>query len=326
MAERVLVTGAAGFIGSHLVELLVREGFSVRAFVHYNSSNNWANIERLPREIVSEIEVMPGDLGDTFMVDEAVKGCALVFHLGALIGIPYSYLAPAAYVTTNITGTINVLQACRRHGVRRLMHTSTSEVYGTAQYVPIDEKHPTVGQSPYSATKIAADKLAESFWRSFSTPVVTVRPFNTYGPRQSARAVIPTIITQALSGSDVKLGSTDTVRDLTYVEDTAAGFLAAARAKNVDGEVINLGTGEAVSIADLLERVSKVLGKPLRLVQDPERIRPAASEVGRLISDNTKANQLLGWTPRIKIDEGLSRTIEAIAGMLEAYKPDRYNV
>jgi nucleoside-diphosphate-sugar epimerase len=260
------------------------------------------------------------------MVDEAVKGCALVFHLGALIGIPYSYLAPAAYVTTNITGTINVLQACRRHGVRRLMHTSTSEVYGTAQYVPIDEKHPTVGQSPYSATKIAADKLAESFWRSFSTPVVTVRPFNTYGPRQSARAVIPTIITQALSGSDVKLGSTDTVRDLTYVEDTAAGFLAAARAKNVDGEVINLGTGEAVSIADLLERVSKVLGKPLRLVQDPERIRPAASEVGRLISDNTKATQLLGWTPRIKIDEGLSRTIEAIAGMLEAYKPDRYNV
>lgn len=326
MAERVLVTGAAGFIGSHLVERLVREGFGVRAFVHYNSTNYWAHLEKLPRDVLDHVEVIAGDLADGFMVDHAVEGCALVFHLGALIGIPYSYLAPTAYVATNITGTVNVLQACRRHGVRRLMHTSTSEVYGTAQYVPIDERHPLVGQSPYSASKIAADQLADSYWRSFRTPVVVVRPFNTYGPRQSARAVIPTIIAQALRGNDIKLGSTDTVRDLTYVEDTAAGFLAAARADAVDGEVINLGTGDAVTIADLVASVSKILGKPLRVVTDPARVRPAASEVGRLISNNTKAQTLLGWTPRIGLDEGLKKTVDAIAASIGEYKTEIYNV
>jgi NAD dependent epimerase/dehydratase len=326
MAERVLVTGAAGFIGSHLVERLVREGFAVRAFVHYNSSNYWAHLEKLPPEILEQVEVIAGDLADGFMVDHAVEGCALVFHLGALIGIPYSYLAPTAYVATNITGTVNVLQACRRHGVRRLMHTSTSEVYGTAQYVPIDERHPLVGQSPYSASKIAADQLADSYWRSFRTPVVVVRPFNTYGPRQSARAVIPTIIAQALRSTDIKLGATDTVRDLTYVEDTAAGFLAAARADKVEGEVINLGTGDAVTIADLVTSVSKILEKPLRVVTDPARVRPAASEVGRLISNNTKARTLLGWTPRIGLDEGLKKTVEAIAASIVEYKTEIYNV
>jgi dTDP-glucose 4,6-dehydratase len=326
MSEHVLVTGAAGFIGSHLVERLVRDGHAVRAFVHYNSTSHWANLEKLPSDVLSEVEVVAGDLGDSFAVDHAVRGCGLVFHLGALIGIPYSYLAPDAYVTTNISGTVNVLQACRRHGVRRLMHTSTSEVYGTAQYVPIDEQHPLVGQSPYSATKIAADKLVESFWRSFETPAVIVRPFNTYGPRQSARAVIPTIISQALAGPDVALGSTDTVRDLTYVEDTASGFVAASTAASVEGEVVNLGTGEAVSVADLVDRVAAILGKPLRLVQDPARVRPAASEVGRLVSDNRKAVRLLGWTPQVSLDEGLVRTVEAVQAMRGDYKTDRYNV
>ena len=326
MPERVLVTGAGGFIGSHLVEHLVREGRQVRAFVHYNALNSWGHLERLPADVMASVEVTPGDLGDSFMVDQAVRDCDTVFHLGALIGIPYSYIAPAAYVTTNITGTLNVLQACRRHEVRRLVHTSTSEVYGTAQYVPIDEAHPLVGQSPYSATKIAADKLAESFWRSFATPVVIVRPFNTYGPRQSARAVIPTIITQALAGSELKLGSTDTVRDLTYVEDTAAGFAAAARAADVEGEIINLGTGEAVTIGELVERVSSIVGRPLQLQIDPARVRPAASEVGRLISNNARARTLLSWTPKVTLDAGLAQTVSAIAASLDAYKADRYNV
>jgi NAD dependent epimerase/dehydratase len=326
LADRVLVTGAGGFIGSHLVERLVREGYTVRAFVHYNALNSWGNLERLPQEVLGAVEVLPGDLADAFMVDHAVAGCATVFHLGALIGIPYSYVAPAAYVATNVSGTLNVLQACRQHGVGRLVHTSTSEVYGTAQYVPIDEQHPLVGQSPYSASKIGADKLAESFFLSFGTPVVTVRPFNTYGPRQSARAVIPTIITQALTNGQVSLGSTDTVRDFTYAEDTAAGFVAAARAAGVDGEVINLGTGQAVTIADLVERVGRMVERPLAVVRDPQRVRPAASEVGRLLSNNDKARRLLSWTPLVDLDTGLTRTIEAISRTLAEYKTDRYGV
>jgi NAD dependent epimerase/dehydratase len=324
MAERVLVTGAAGFIGSHLVERLVRQGFAVRAFVHYNALSSWGHLEKLSPDILAQVEVMSGDLADSFMVDHAVSGCDLVFHLGALIGIPYSYTAPAAYVATNVSGTLNVLQACRRHDVRRVMHTSTSEVYGTAQYVPIDEKHPLVGQSPYSASKIGADKLAESYWLSFKTPVVTVRPFNTYGPRQSARAVIPTIITQALVGDQVKLGATDTVRDFTFVEDTAAGFIAAARAAAVDGEVLNLGTGEAVTVGNLVERVSRILGKPLAVRQDPVRLRPVASEVGRLISNNDKARRLLDWKPETDLETGLARTVDAIAASLAEYKTNLY--
>jgi dTDP-glucose 4,6-dehydratase len=325
MAERVLVTGAAGFIGSHLVERLVRHGYQVRAFVHYNAMNSWGNLEKLPPDVLDQVEVSAGDLADGFMVDHAVRGCALVFHLGALIGIPYSYTAPAAYVSTNVSGTLNVLQACRRHGVRRLLHTSTSEVYGTAQYIPIDERHPLVGQSPYSASKIGADKLAESFWLSFETPVVTVRPFNTYGPRQSARAVIPTIVTQALLDGHVSLGATDTARDFTYVDDTAAGFVAAATAVGVEGEVLNLGTGEAVTIADLVERVSHILGKPLTPRHDPARMRPAGSEVGRLVSNNEKARRLLAWTPAVGLDDGLARTVAAISASLADYKTGQYS-
>jgi NAD dependent epimerase/dehydratase len=231
--KRVLVTGAAGFIGSHLVELLVREGFCVRAFVHYNSGGHRFNLEKVPPEILSAVEIVAGDITDAFAVDKAVSGRDLVFHLAALIGIPYSYTAPAAYVATNISGTLNVLEACRRHGVERIVHTSTSETYGSAQYVPIDERHPLVAQSPYSASKIAADKLAESFWHSFETPVTIVRPFNTYGPRQSMRAVIPTIVAQLLAGEELKIGSLEPVRDFTYVEDTARGFLAAARSERL---------------------------------------------------------------------------------------------
>jgi dTDP-glucose 4,6-dehydratase len=326
MSEKVLVTGAGGFIGSHLVERLVRDGYSVQAFVHYNSSNSWGNLEALPREILENVEIVAGDLGDGFMVDRAVEGAAVVFHLGALIGIPYSYIAPSAYVTTNIAGTVNVLEACRRHGVRRLIHTSTSEVYGSAQYVPIDERHPLVGQSPYSASKIAADKLVESYWRSFGTPVVTVRPFNTYGPRQSARAVIPTIITQALSGEQVKLGSTDTVRDFTYVGDTAAGFVRAASAAGVEGEAINLGTGTAVTVGEIVDRVASILSKRLTLIQDPDRIRPAASEVLRLVSDNRLAQSLLGWSPEVSLDQGLALTVKGVAAALDRYKLGIYTV
>jgi NAD dependent epimerase/dehydratase len=326
MSEKVLVTGAGGFIGSHLVERLVRDGYSVRAFVHYNSANNWGTLEALPPEMLEQVEIVAGDLGDAFMVDRAVEGAVLVFHLGALIGIPYSYVAPSAYVATNIAGTVNVLEACRRHGVRRLMHTSTSEVYGSAQYVPIDERHPLVGQSPYSASKIAADKLVESYWRSFGTPVVTVRPFNTYGPRQSARAVIPTIITQALSGEEVKLGSTDTVRDFTYVSDTVAGFIHAAKANGVEGEVINLGTGVAVTVGEIVARVADVLSKPLKLTQDPHRIRPAASEVLQLISDNRRAQSLLGWSPEVNLEKGLVLTVQGVASALDRYKPGTYAV
>lgn len=326
MAEIVLVTGAGGFIGSHLVERLVRDGYTVRAFVHYNSAISWGNLDGLAREILDSVEIVAGDLADGFMVDHAVRGCTMVFHLGALIGIPYSYVAPAAYVATNITGTVNVLEACRRNNVERLMHTSTSEVYGSAQYVPIDEKHPLVGQSPYSASKIAADKLVESYWRSFGTPSVTVRPFNTYGPRQSARAVIPTIVTQALAGREVKLGSIDTMRDFTFVEDTAAGFVAAARATGVNGEVVNLGTGEAVAVSEIVAQVAKILSKSLDLTQDPNRVRPAASEVQQLIADNRRARQRLGWSPEVKLEQGLARTVEAVASELHRHKVGLYGV
>jgi NAD dependent epimerase/dehydratase len=325
MPERVLVTGAGGFIGSHLVERLVRDGHRVRAFVHYNALNSWGHLEKLPADVLAQVDVVAGDLADSFMVDHAVRDCAVVFHLGALIGIPYSYIAPAAYVSTNVVGTLNVLQACRHHGVRRLLHTSTSEVYGTAQYVPIDERHPLVGQSPYSASKIAADKLAESFWLSFQVPVVIVRPFNTYGPRQSARAVIPTIITQALVDGEIRLGATDTVRDFTYVEDTAAAFVAASRAPAVEGEVLNLGTGEAVSVAELVDRVARALGKTMTVQVDPVRLRPRASEVGRLVSDNSKARRLLAWHPEVSLDEGLARTIAAISASLSEYKTGQFS-
>jgi NAD dependent epimerase/dehydratase len=324
MPQKVLVTGAAGFIGSHLVELLVREGCTVRAFVHYNSSGRWSNLEQLPPDVRASVEVVPGDIADAWSVTEAVAGCQWVFHLAALIGIPYSYVAPASYVQTNVTGTLNVLQACRLHGVERLLHTSTSETYGSAQYVPIDERHPLVGQSPYSASKIAADKLVESYWLSFRTPATTVRPFNTYGPRQSQRAIIPTIIGQALAGGALALGNLDPVRDLTFVTDTARGFLAAACSPQAVGETLNLGVGSGVSVRELVERIGRLVGRPLAVQTDARRVRPEGSEVTRLISDNRKAQSLTGWKPEVDLDAGLAATLEHIRRFPQDYQARHY--
>jgi NAD dependent epimerase/dehydratase len=326
VAEKVLVTGAGGFIGSHLVERLVERGYNVRALVHYNSSSYWSNLEEVAPKCLREVEVMPGDVTDSARVEEAVRGCDIVFHLAALISIPYSYSAVRSYLAANVSGTANVAEACLRAGVRRMVHTSTSEVYGSAQYVPIDEAHPLVAQSPYSASKIAGDKLVESFAKSFGLPVCTVRPFNTYGPRQSARAVIPTIVTQALSGDIVQLGSTTPVRDLTYVTDTADGFIAAGRASAGAGEVINLGTGEGLSVGQLVEEVARRLGKTLTVQTDPDRVRPTKSEVERLISNNGKAARLLGWRPQTSIAQGLDATTRYIEQHLARYKVGGYTL
>jgi len=277
-------------------------------------------------DILDSVEVVAGDVTDAFSVDKAVAGRDVVFHLAALIGIPYSYAAPASYVSTNVNGTLNVLEASRRHSVSRVVHTSTSETYGTAQYVPIDEKHPLVGQSPYSASKIGADKMAESFWLSFETPVTIVRPFNTYGPRQSMRAIIPTIIVQALLNGKLKLGNLDPVRDLTFVSDTARGFIAAAKSDKTLGETLNLGVGEGPSIGELVEKISKLLGCDLPVTQDKQRVRPSGSEVTRLISDNSKALKLMDWSPSVDLDTGLQRVIEYIKENLEEYKGDIYAV
>ena len=326
LEKKVLVTGAGGFIGSHLVELLVRRGFGVRAFVHYNSANHWYNLEKASREVLDAIEIVAGDVTDAFAVDKAVAGCDLVFHLAALIGIPYSYVAPAAYVATNVIGTLNVLEACRRHGIERMVHTSTSETYGTAQYVPMDEGHPLVGQSPYSASKIAADKLAESFWLSFETPVTILRPFNTYGPRQSMRAVIPTIVVQSLLQDELMLGSLEPIRDFTFVEDTARGFLAAADSEKVIGEVVNLGVGKGVSIAELIDRIGRTLGRTLMVRQENARIRPERSEVTRLISDNTKALNKMDWRPMVDLDAGLAAVVAYIKRHLDEFKHGIYAI
>jgi NAD dependent epimerase/dehydratase len=323
---KVLVTGAGGFIGSHLVEQLVHRGYDVRALVHYNASNYWHNLERVDPAVLSEVEVIAGDVTDPFSIDHAVAGCETVFHLASLIAIPYSYIAPAAYIATNVTGTLNVLQACRRHDVRRMVHTSTSEAYGTAQYEPIDEQHPLVGQSPYSASKIAADKLAESFHRSYGLPLVTVRPFNTYGPRQSARAVIPTIVMQALTQDAIRLGSLSPVRDLTYVDDTARGFVAAAESDDAVGEVLNLGTGVALSVGEMAERIVAKTGRGIPIIEDERRVRPEASEVMRLLSDNRKARQLTTWRPEVDFDAGIERVIAYIESHPEQYKAGIYNV
>ena len=327
--KKVLVTGADGFIGSHLVEALIKEGCDVRAFVFYNSFNSWGWLDTLPAETLRNIDVFAGDVRDPNGVATAVKGCDIVFHLAALIAIPFSYHSPDSYIDTNIKGTLNVLQAARQHGTEKLLVTSTSEVYGTAQYAPIDEKHPYQGQSPYSATKIGADRLAESFYRSFETPVVIVRPFNTYGPRQSARAVIPTVITQLLSGqTSLRLGSLSPTRDFNYVKDTAEGFVALAKADAAVGQEINIATGTEFSVADVADFLISEINPEANIVSDEQRMRPDASEVYRLIGDNSKIKSLSDWRPTYDLHAGLRDTVEwfRVPENLARYKAWIYNI
>jgi dTDP-glucose 4,6-dehydratase len=324
--SRVLVTGAGGFIGSHLCELCLAEGAAVRAFVHYNARSDWGMLEDLNKKSQENIDVVAGDLRDAQSVRNAVRGCDYVFHLGALIGIPYSYKNPEDVVQTNVLGTLNVLQACLEYGVGRMVQTSTSEVYGTARYVPMDEKHPLNPQSPYAASKVGSDKLAESFYRSYGLPVVVLRPFNTYGPRQSPRAVIPAIIIQALVSGSVRLGSLDPRRDLTYVKDTARGFLAASSAPKVEGRTIQIGSQKEHSVADVLALVGEILKKELRVVQDPARRRPASSEVERLLASNENAKALLQWRPRVTLKKGLEQTIRWFCKRSGQYKSGLYHV
>jgi dTDP-glucose 4,6-dehydratase len=321
-SKRVLVTGAGGFIGSHLAERLVQLGATTRAMVHYNAlgTRGWLDQSTM----AADMEIVAGDITDRDSVAGALRDVDTVFHLAALIGIPYSYHAPASYVRTNIEGTLNVLQGARERGVRRVVHTSTSEVYGTAKYVPIDEKHPLQGQSPYSATKIGADKLAESFHLAFGVPVVTVRPFNTYGPRQSARAVIPSIVTQLLAGSRVKLGNLTPSRDLNFVSDTAEGFLCAALSEEAVGQTFNLGTGREISIGALAKLLAEMTGRDLAMDTEGVRVRPTGSEVERLLADNTKARTILGWQPATTLEEGLARTIVWLRDHLAVYRPGTY--
>jgi NAD dependent epimerase/dehydratase len=324
--KAVLVTGAGGFIASHLVEALIERGARVRSFVRYNSRNDPGLLSLLPPETIHQTEIIAGDLRDLPAVQSAIRGVDIVFHLGALITIPYSYLHPLEVVETNVIGTLNVLLGCRNLGIHRLVHTSTSEVYGTALSIPMNESHPLQGQSPYSASKIGADKLAESFYKSYDTPVVIVRPFNTYGPRQTARAVIPTIITQALSQNTVNLGNLNTRRDLTYISDTIAGFLQAAEISGIEGEAINLGSGYEIQIGELAQEIISLIGKPVEIVVDPNRLRPEKSEVQRLLSDNSKAKKVLGWEPQVTLTQGLEKTIEWIKQNLERYQIGVYEI
>lgn len=327
MAKKVLVTGADGFIGSHLTEMLLEKGYSVKAFTFYNSFNNWGWLDALPEKKLSEINIFSGDIRDPNGVREAMRGIDMVFHLAALIAIPFSYHSPDSYVDTNIKGTLNVLQAARELETEKIMITSTSEVYGTAQYVPIDEKHPFQGQSPYSATKIGADRLAESFYRSFRLPAAIVRPFNTYGPRQSARAVIPTIITQLLAGkTEIKLGMLTPTRDFNYVKDTAEGFIAIAESDKTVGEEINIASQREISIGDLASEIIKQINPNAELICDEQRIRPEKSEVNRLLGSNEKIQKLTNWKPRYSLEQGLGETIEWVRQNMKCYKPDIYNV
>jgi len=329
----ILVTGGDGFIGSHLTEELVRQGHSVRAFVYYNSFNSWGWLDRCSPEVKGKFEVFSGDIRDPHGVREAMKGCEAVIHLAALIAIPFSYHSPDTYVDTNIKGTLNVLQAARELGVKRVIHTSTSEVYGTAQFVPITEDHPLQGQSPYSATKIAADQLAFSFYSSFDLPVVILRPFNTYGPRQSARAVIPTIITQIANGQkEIKLGAISPTRDFNYVKDTVDGFVATLNSKNGLGEVINLGSNFEISIKETVELIAEIMGVTISIAQDGDRLRPPSSEVERLWADNSKAKEILNWKPRFAGRDGLKSGLEETIAWfsqpenLSGYKSGIYNL
>jgi len=326
-SKSILITGAGGFIGSHLVEELVERGARVRAFVRYNSRGDWGLLRLLSKQKLNVIEIISGDLRDYDAVRHSAQGTNIIFHLGSLIAIPYSYVHPRETIETNVMATLNVMTAARDVGVERVIHTSTSEVYGTARYVPINEDHPLQGQSPYSASKIGADMIAQSFNRSFDLPVVTIRPFNTFGPRQSARAVIPTIITQALSPvPQVSIGSTHPTRDYTYVNDTVNGFIKAAGASGVIGETINIGSGFEISIGDIAKKILEITGVKKPISQDLKRTRPIKSEVERLLCDNTKAKRLLGWEPGISFEEGLRKTIQWISANKELYKADLYNV
>jgi dTDP-glucose 4,6-dehydratase len=324
--QHVLVTGAGGFIGSHLVERLVRTGARVRAFLHYNSRNDWGNLELIDPVVRREVEMVAGDIVDPFSVRAAVRGTRIVYHLSSLIAIPYSYVAPQSYVTTNVQGAINVLEAARHEGVERVVHTSTSECYGSARYAPIDESHPLQGQSPYSASKIGADMVAESYWRSFNLPVTILRPFNTFGPRQSARAVIPTIILQALKGGPIKLGSLQPTRDMNFVDNTVDGFVAASSHPQVLGEVVNVGSGREISVGDLARLIVRLVGTDSRVIEDESRVRPGKSEVDRLLCNNEKAMRLMGWKPMIDLEEGLLRSIEWFRRHADRYKADIYNI
>ena len=331
--KKILVTGADGFIGSHLVEALVKEGFKVKAFVLYNSFNSWGWLDHTPKEILNHIEVFPGDIRDPNGVLDAMTGCGAVLHLAALIAIPYSYHSPDTYVDTNIKGTLNVMQAARKLGIERVIHTSTSEVYGTAQYVPITEEHPLQGQSPYSATKIGADQIAYSFYTSFDLPVVIARPFNTYGPRQSARAVIPTIITQIASGQkEIKLGAVSPTRDFNYVCDTVNGFISALKSNAGIGEVVNFGSNYEISIGDTVALIEDVMGRSIKIVTDENRLRPENSEVERLWADNCKAKELFGWEPLYSGKDGFMRGLHETVDWfcdqtnLSKYKVGEYTV
>lgn len=325
--KKILVTGSDGFIGSHLVEQLVKDGNKVKAFVYYNSFNTWGWLDTLPKEILNELEIFTGDIRDPNGVREAMKGIDEVYHLAALIAIPFSYHSPDSYVDTNIKGTLNVLQAARDLETSRILVTSTSEVYGTAKYVPIDEKHPYQGQSPYSATKIGADRLAESFYRSFNMPITIVRPFNTYGPRQSARAVIPTIITQLLAGQEeIKLGSLTPTRDFNYVKDTVNGFIEIAKSDKTIGEEINIATQKEISIGQLAEELVRQIKPNTRIICDEQRLRPEKSEVNRLLGSNEKIKNLTNWRTNYTFEEGIAETIEFFKQNLDKYKMDIYNL
>lgn len=325
--KKVLVTGADGFIGSHLTEVLVEQGYDVKAFVYYNSFNRWGWLDTFPKEKLDQIEIFTGDIRDPNGVYESMRGVEEVFHLAALIAIPFSYHSPDSYVDTNVKGTLNVLQAARKLETSRVLVTSTSEVYGTAKYVPIDEAHPYQGQSPYSATKIGADRLAESFYRSFGTPLTIVRPFNTYGPRQSARAVIPTIITQLLSGKkEIQLGSLTPTRDFNYVKDTVNGFLEISRSEKTIGEEINVATQHEISIGELAEEIIRQINPEARIVCEEQRLRPTNSEVNRLLGSNKKIMELTSWRPQYTLSEGIAETIDWLKDNMDFYKPDVYNI
>ena len=324
-ANRILITGAGGFIGSHVTESLLQEGHQIRALARYNGRGDIGHLQHVPQNLRARLEVRLGDVTDPFLVADLVKDCDVVLHLAALIGIPYSYIAPASYLATNASGTLNVLEACRRAKISRVIVTSTSEVYGTALYTPIDEKHPLQGQSPYSASKIAADKIAEAYYRSFDLPVVTLRPFNTYGPRQSARAVIPTVLAQAFKGAkEIQLGNLTPQRDLTFVADTARAFMLAATASGIEGETIHFGQGCAISVRELAEMCLEAAGGTATLTTVEHRSRPEKSEVGLLLSDSSKAKKLLRWSPKVALVDGLRATAEYVRAHLDHYDAEGY--